>query len=116
MAKMRGFKPDLWSDDDFIEASPLARLMWMGMWNHACDNGHLPNKPRQIKRKVLPADEVSGEELVAELENLGLVIRNEGWITIPGLRKHQKLDHRYYLTCDFDGCCKPPKRGESDNL
>ena len=109
MAKMRGFKPDLWSDDDFIEASPLARLLWLGMWNHACDNGHLADKPRQIKRKVLPADDASGESLVAELAELGLIVREGGWITIPNLSKHQKLDWRWYLTCDHPGCVEPPR-------
>lgn len=98
MAKMRGFKPDLWSDDDFVEASPLARLLWLGMWNHACDNGHLPDKPRQIKRKVLPADEIAGEALVAELAELGLIVRENGWISIPNLRKHQRIDLRFFLS------------------
>ena len=107
MAKIRGFKPDLWTDEDFVEVSPFARLLWMGMWNFACDNGHLADKSKQIKMRVLPTDDVNCAELLRELEAQGLIERADGWITVPNLTRHQKTDRRYFTTCEKGGCETP---------
>lgn len=107
MPKIRGFKPDLWTDEDFVELSPFARLLWMGMWNYACDNGHLADKSKQIKMRVLPTDDVNCAELLRELESNGRIVREDGVITIPNFTKHQKPDKRYFQTCDVPGCVKP---------
>ena len=107
MAKIRGFKPDLWTDEDFVEVSAFARLLWLGMWNYACDNGHLPDKSKQIKMRVLPTDDVNCAELLRELEVQGLIERADGWLTIPNLTRHQKPDKRFWVICDRPGCVKP---------
>ena len=107
MAKIRGFKPDLWTDEDFVEVSAFARLLWMGMWNFACDNGHLPDKSKQIKMRVLPTDDVNCADLLRELEAQGLIERADGWITVPNLTRHQKPDKRWWQACEKPGCTKP---------
>lgn len=107
MAKIRGFKPDLWTDEDFVEVSPFARLLWMGLWNFACDNGHLQDRTKQIKMRVLPTDEVNCAELLRELAGQGLIERADGWITVPNLTRHQKVDRRYFTTCEKEGCNAP---------
>jgi len=107
MAKIRGFKPDLWTDEDFVEVSAFARLLWMGMWNFACDNGHLPDKSKQIKMRVLPTDDVNCADLLRELEAQGLIERADGWITVPNLTRHQKPDKRWWQACEKPGCAKP---------
>ena len=109
MAKIRGFKPNLWTDEDFVELSPFARLLWLGMWNYACDNGHLADKSKQIKMRVLPTDDVNCADLLRELEARHLIERADGWITIPNLTWHQKPDRRYFLTCEKDGCDDLPE-------
>jgi len=107
MPKIRGFKPDLWTDEDFVEVSAFARLLWMGMWSYACDNGHLADKSKQIKMRVLPTDDVNVAELLRELETQGLIVRADGWITVPNLSRHQKVDKRYFTTCDKPKCQSP---------
>lgn len=107
MPKIRGVKPDLWTDEDFVECSPFARLLWLGMWNYACDNGHLADKSKQIKMRVLPTDDVSCAELLRELEERGRIVRKDGTITIPNFAKHQRPDKRYFQTCDVPGCTRP---------
>lgn len=109
MAKIRGFKPDLWTDEDFVEVSAFARLLWMGMWNYACDNGHLADKSKQIKMRVLPTDDVNCAELLRELEAQRLIERADGWITIPNLTRHQRPDRRYFTSCEKSGCEDPPE-------
>lgn len=107
MAKIRGIKPEIWTDERFVELSPYARLLWIGMWNFACDNGHLQDKSKQIKMRVLPTDDVNCAELLRELESNGLITRTDGWIDIPNLSHHQKPHKRWWTTCDMPGCVLP---------
>jgi hypothetical protein len=98
--KMRGIKPEIWTDEKFVELSPHARLLFVGMWHYACDNGHLDDKPKQIKMRVLPTDSVDAAELVEEMVGLDMVERGDGGLTIPKLRDHQRIDNRYFTWCD----------------
>ena len=107
MPKIRGVKPELWTDENFVELSPFARLLWIGLWNHACDNGHLQDKSKQIKMRVLPTDDVNAAELLREIEGQGLIERAEGWITIPNLSHHQKPHKRWFVVCEKPGCEHP---------
>ena len=104
MPKIRGIKPEFWTDEKVVEVGPYARLLFVGMWNFACDNGHLEDRPKQIKLRILPADAQDADALIEELRNAQLCVRKDGWIIIPTLRDHQKPDKRYFLTCDFPGC------------
>jgi hypothetical protein len=107
MPKIRGVKPDLWTDENFVELSPYARLLWIGLWNHACDNGHLQDKSKQIKMRVLPTDDVNCAELLREIAGQQLIEQADGWITIPNLSHHQKPHKRWWTTCDKPGCVLP---------
>lgn len=97
---MRGFKPEIWTDEKFVELSPLARLLFMGMWNWACDSGHVDNKPKQLKMRILPTDDVDVSELMAEIGDQGLTRDQGDHLLIPNLPRHQRLDKRYLTTCD----------------
>lgn len=107
MAKIRGIKPEFWTDEDIVELSIPARLLFIGMWNHACDNGHLDDKPRQIKMRILPGDDVSIESLLEELVEHHRIERRDGTITIPKFAQHQKPHSRWWSTCDLPECVAP---------
>lgn len=107
MPKIRGVKPDYWTDEGVVELSIPARLLFIGLWNYACDNGHVQDKSKQIKMRVLPTDEVNCAELLREIETQGLIQRADGWITIPNLSHHQKPHKRWYVTCEKPGCEMP---------
>lgn len=68
MGRMRTIKPDYWSDCDVVELSPWARLLFIGLWNFADREGRLEDRPRQIKMRIFPADNVEIEDLLRELE------------------------------------------------
>lgn len=107
MAKIRGVKPEFWTDEDICQLSIPARLFFIGMWNFACDNGHLQDKPAQIKRRIMPDDLIDAAELVDEIARSELIERTDGWITIPNLTRHQKPHKRWWSTCDKPGCSVP---------
>lgn len=110
MPKIRGVKPDYWTDEDIVDLSIPARLLFIGLWTFACDNGHLQDKPKQIKMRVFPGDDVSATDLLRELTKSGRITRGDGWISIPNLTEHQKPDRRYFTTCDKAGCEDPPEK------
>ena len=100
MAKIRAVKPEIWTDDKFVELSPLARLLFIGMWNFACDNGHLDDSSRQLKMRILPGDECNVTDLLDELLKAGMVTRCDGYVKIVRLAQHQRMDRRYLVFCD----------------
>ena len=75
MPKIRGVKPDYWTDEDIVDLSIPARLLFIGLWSYACDNGHLQDKPKQIKMRIFPGDDVSAAELLRELADGGRIQR-----------------------------------------
>lgn len=101
MPKIRGIKPEIWTDDKFVSLEdPFARLLFIGMWNFACDNGHLDDNPRQIKLRVLPADDVDAFALIESLVSEALVERRDGFLKITNLTQHQSPDLRFLIFCD----------------
>lgn len=100
MAKARLVRPETWTDEKFATVSPLARLLFIGMWNHACDNGHCDDSPLQLKMRILPADNCDAAELVSELVATGMVRRSEGYLKVVNLPRRQSLDLRYLVFCD----------------
>jgi hypothetical protein len=107
--KIRGVKPDYWTDEDIVDLSIPARLLFIGLWTYACDNGHLQDKPKQIKMRVFPATTSTRPSCCA---NWRPRAHHKGrrWITIPNLTEHQKPDLRYFTTCDKEGCDDPPEK------
>jgi hypothetical protein len=100
MAKNRMIRAEVWTDDKFVSLTPLARLLFIGMWNFACDNGHLDDSVLQLKMRVLPADNCDASELLDELLSLGMVVRENGYLKIANLSTKQPLDLRYLQFCD----------------
>jgi hypothetical protein len=67
MARIRSVHPGLWTDEEFVNVSPLARLLCIGIWNEADDMGAFEWKPVQLKMRILPVDNVDINALLAEL-------------------------------------------------
>jgi len=98
MARYRTIKPEFWSSEQVMECSPIARLMFIGMWNFADDAGRLSYSAKTIKAQIFPGDEVSLEAIrgmVDELSANGLVsfyiIDDKEYLLITGWH-HQKID------------------------
>ena len=50
-------KPEFFTDEKVINLPIPARLLFIGMWNHADDEGIFKDSPIQLKVQVFPADE-----------------------------------------------------------
>lgn len=67
MARIRSLHPGQWTDEDFVELSPFARLLCLALRNEADDYGCFEWKPKRIKMRIFPADNVEIDDLLAEL-------------------------------------------------
>ena len=101
MAKMRGIKPETFTDDKILQVDPLARWLFVGMWTQACDNGHIEDNHVQLKVRILPMDNCDVSDLVRQLVKVGLLDQHDGFLKIPNLSTHQKIDKRYLVFCKW---------------
>lgn len=100
MARIRSIKPDFWTSEQVMECSPIARLMFIGMWNFADDHGRMPCAPKTIKAQIFPADDIDAaniRRMIDELSANSLVrvyeVEDKEFLLITGWR-HQKIDKR----------------------
>jgi hypothetical protein len=77
MARIRSIHPGIWTDEQFVSVSAYARLLAMGLWNEADDQGVFEWKPITLKMRILPADTVDVAVLLAELVSIGNLMRYE---------------------------------------
>lgn len=67
MSRIRSIHPALFTDDGFMELSMPARLLLIGVWCESDDAGAFEWKPKVLKARVFPGDNVDAEPLLAEL-------------------------------------------------
>lgn len=67
MARIRSLHPGQWTDEAFVSCSPFARLLALGLRNEADDQGVFEWKPRVLQMRLLPADNVEIDTILAEL-------------------------------------------------
>ncbi|WP_070977061.1 hypothetical protein [Corynebacterium sp. MC3] len=59
MPRIRTIKPEFWSSPDTAEASLIARLTYIGMWNWADDYGRGTLSLKELDGFIFPNDDVS---------------------------------------------------------
>ena len=77
MARIRSVHPTLFTDEAWVACSAVARLLYIGLWTDADDQGVFEWKPLQIKMRLLAGDDLDAALLLAELSSGGLVARFE---------------------------------------
>lgn len=77
MSRIRSIHPGLWTDEAFVCLSPMARLLFMGIWNECDDMGSFEWSPLKLKMRILPADAVDAASLLSEIELSQGIIRYE---------------------------------------
>ncbi|HAU1183359.1 TPA: hypothetical protein JBI17_11530 [Legionella pneumophila] len=103
MPRNRMIKCEYWTSEQVLSCSPLARLLFIGFWNFADDNGVHPGSYIRLKAEVFPSDNFSIAEiksLVEELISNNLLIEYEvdgkNYWLVTGWKKHQKIDKPTY--------------------
>lgn len=98
MPRIRSFKPELWTSEQFVECSRNARLLFLGTWTFCDDSGRSPYRPKTLKLQIFPGDDIGIEEIelwMEELNQCGLirlyVVGGERFFHITGWH-HQRID------------------------
>ena len=96
--KERIIKPEFWGDRKMCRISRDIRLMYIGLWNCADDNGVLPADMAYIKSSIFPFDELDYEEICKWInvlleENVieSLEYNGRKYYKILNFLKHQKI-------------------------
>ena len=102
MARIRTVKPEFWSSEQVMSCRPMARLLFIGLWNFCDDGGNHPLAPRTIKALVFPGDDITSEEvsnLLGELEGAELIhsywVTGKNYFHVCGW-KHQKIEKKNF--------------------
>jgi hypothetical protein len=100
MARSRRIKPEFWSDEKLARLSLQARLLYIGLWNTSDDAGATRGHPLWLKSRIFPYDRISTTHIrrwLQDLVSLGRIlpytVKGEQYYFIPGLLKHQKIQH-----------------------
>lgn len=109
MARIRTVKPEFWSSEQVMSCRPMARLLFIGIWNFCDDGGNHPLAPRTIKALIFPGDDISSDEvaqLLLELMDNDLlqtyVVDGKTYIHVRGW-KHQKIEKKNFKYPEFPG-------------
>lgn len=95
MARIRTIKPEFFTSDDVCALSPLARLLYIGLWCEADREGRMVWAPRAFKRRYLPEDDCDIEAVCEELRDAGLVVTYGDTLAhVPTFSKHQHVNPR----------------------
>jgi hypothetical protein len=101
MARIRTIKPDFWTNEKVLGLTPLARLMFIGMWNFADDYGRMDYAPLSIKARIFPTDAAISvadvKDMLTELSSQGLIVvysaKDREYLEVTGW-EHQRIDKR----------------------
>lgn len=93
MARARNIKPGFFKNETLAECSPLARLLFAGLWCLADRAGRLEDRPKRIRAEILPYDDGSVDDMLNELHQTGFILRYQAGeqrlIQVLNFSKHQ---------------------------
>jgi hypothetical protein len=96
MPRIRTIKPEFWTSPQVVHVPVPARLLFIGTWNFADDNGNLQHDAEKLKLQVFPADEIDVAPLLDSLIAHGLLteysVSGRRYLHIPGFRDHQVIN------------------------
>lgn len=103
MPRNRMIKSEFWTSEQIMTCSPLARLLFIGLWNFSDDNGIHPASYKKLKAEVFPSDNCTIENIknwILELIQQGLlceyIVDVQAYWIVTGWKKHQRIDKPTY--------------------
>ncbi|WP_336800337.1 hypothetical protein [Kaistia sp. MMO-174] len=103
MARIRSVHPGLFTDEAWVSCSPMARILVIGLWTEADDQGAFEWKPIQLKMRLLPADAADVSALLDEIEANGLIKRFDlGGRMVGAIRNFRRFQRPKTPSNTFD--------------
>lgn len=100
MSRIRSVKPEFWTSQKVARVPRDARLVFIGLWNEADDEGRLVDSPKRLAGALFPFDDDADaawlDDRMYQLEEVGLIVRYEidgrRYAAIPSFKEHQHPD------------------------
>ncbi|MDI7599458.1 hypothetical protein QMS71_22555 [Cronobacter sakazakii] len=119
MARSRNIKPGFFTNDELAECSPLARLLFAGLWTIADKEGRLDDRPKKVKALVLPFDNVDCDELLQQLHDRKFIqryqVQDGAYIQITNWKKHQN-PHCKEAPSEIPEYCEADEKQEEEQV
>lgn len=104
MARIRSYNPEMWTNEQLVNCSLAARLLWLGIQSFADDAGVLPARAMTLKMQIFPGDAMTPSdvtEMLQELEGQGLIVTytaqdGQRYLQVQEWHKLQKIDKPSY--------------------
>lgn len=91
--KIRSLRPEFFADGRMAQLSPMARILYMGLWCIADDEGRGRFHPKSIEGEVFPHETVDIRTLLTELIEMGRIVTYdvgaESYFHIPKFTTYQ---------------------------
>lgn len=101
MARIRTIKPEFWEDEKLAKFPVYARLLFIGTWNFADDNGVLLANPVLMKSHIFPYEDIGISTISEWIDTLvenGMLIRTtyngKDYLVIRKFLIHQKINRK----------------------
>lgn len=99
MARIRTIKPEFFSSSQVVRCSVNARMLFVGLWCFADDQGVHPDGPHRLKMEVFPGDSFAVDDVQRMLDELievnlvqSFAADGANWLGIPSWNRHQRID------------------------
>lgn len=98
MPRIRTIKPEFWTDEKMVRLPFEARLLFIGLWNYADDDGYILDEPERIRMQIFPSDRVDTDgllDLLFSAEILDKLELADGGTAfrIRHFKDHQSISH-----------------------
>jgi hypothetical protein len=77
MARIRTIKPEFFDDEHLCELPFEARLCFVGLWTQADKAGRMEDRPKRLKARIFPFDDVDMDSILTALAREGFIVRYE---------------------------------------
>ena len=101
MPRKRQIDPGIWTSDQFTDLDIPARLLFIGMFSNADDDGRLKASPKYLKATIFPGDsvlllEITGWRAAIVKVGLAQLYENSGveYLWLPNFTRHQYISHK----------------------
>lgn len=95
--RSRNIKPGFFKNDILAECSPLARILFEGLWCYADRAGRFEVRPKKMKAEILPYDNGDITVMLQELYDKGFVrfysVNGINYGEVLNFLKHQNPHH-----------------------
>jgi hypothetical protein len=97
MARIRTIKPDFFFDEKITELDHKARLAFIGLWCYADKEGKMEDKPKVLKAKLFPYENIDFDKILTALADVNMisryVVEGKNFLIINNFQKHQRPHH-----------------------